>query len=296
MTLMFLGILLLLISWSFVLGIFRTWWMSRIWSFGSQAPQNRQIAQRRRRNREVLEKQQTLYKSQIANHRVQQPAQLEDPNRLLNTESTLSRRQAAQRIRRNRELAEKAEGEFQRRSLGQTLRQHRELQQANANRGTETTGQVFGVTTPRDNSRKRKGKAIARHQQDKLCSHNSGNRCKRAMGISISSNSNSSHDRTIDEEFYEIGSTDDEVVSDNETESATALSQDTGAHANSCLYPNVRHSLGSMNNKTTQPERTASTAKRVVRRNPQASKIVPEMHSKVQLMQRFHKSRLHTET
>lgn len=174
---------------------------------------------------------------------------MEDPNRLLNTESTLSRRQAAQRIRRNRELAEKAEGEFQRRSLGQTLRQHRELQQANANRGTETTGQVFGVTTPRDNSRKRKGKAIARHQQDKLCSHNSGNRCKRAMGISISSNSNSSHDRTIDEEFYEIGSTDDEVVSDNETESATALSQDTGAHANSCLYPNVRHSLGSMNVK-----------------------------------------------
>ncbi|XP_026435136.1 uncharacterized protein LOC113332849 [Papaver somniferum] len=70
---------------------------------------------------------------------------------------------------------------------------------------------------------------IKQQQNDPAGSHNSGN--------------------VVDEEFYEIAITGDEVASDSETESTTSLSNDASAHANSCLYPNVRNSLGSMNVK-----------------------------------------------
>ncbi|KAI3994556.1 hypothetical protein MKX01_028300, partial [Papaver californicum] len=58
---------------------------------------NRQIAEGRRRSREALEK----------------PPPVEHTNAPIVTETYISRYQAAQRIRRNQELANKAEAEFQ---------------------------------------------------------------------------------------------------------------------------------------------------------------------------------------
>ncbi|KAI3922707.1 hypothetical protein MKW98_006838 [Papaver atlanticum] len=160
-------------------------------------------------------------------------------------DSTLSRRRAGQQRRRNREALAKAEAKFQNRSAGQSKRQNREIQNANALRRCNANATKTGDNHSFKNSRKRKGKRIAEHNQKRHCSKNNANdndRWRDTVGIDESMDMTSD-----DEKHYEITTSDDEDLSDGGNRILAQQVLYKYGTTNTNLKSKVRHFLGEMN-------------------------------------------------